>query len=289
MASYGRTFLLFGALAGVFTGVGYLLGSLWGVSPAASMGLFLAIAVAINAFTYFFSSKFVLWSYRARIVGATEAPRLHRIVSAIAQANGMPTPQIAIIPSMQPNAFATGRNPRHAVVAATEGILHLLDDAELAGVMAHEMAHVKNRDILIMSVAATIAGAISYAASAAYWGALFGGGRDENGGGNAFTAIAIAITAPLAAMLVQMAISRSREYAADAVGARLLGRPLALAAALRKLDACSRRIPMERGSPATAHLFIVNPFTGGGIASLFSTHPPMSERVRRLEAMAYGA
>jgi len=286
MASYGRTFLLFTVLTGLFMAIGFILGAMWGTDPYGSMLFFLVIAALFNVATYFWSDKFVLWSYRAKVVTEEEAPRLYRIVRDICQRNDLPMPRVAIIPSMNPNAFATGRNPKHAVVAATEGIMRLLNDDELAGVMAHEMAHVKNRDILIMSIAATFAGAISYATTAAYWGALFGGNR-ENGGGNLLTALVLMITAPLAAALVQMAISRNREYAADAVGAQLHGRPLALASALKKLHSIGSRVPMEQGSPATAHLFIVNPFSGGAMAALFSTHPPVEERVRRLEALAY--
>ena len=285
MASYGRTLLLFGAMTLLMMGVGWMLGALWGTDPTGTMLLFLVLAALFNLVTYFFSDKFVLWTYRAKIVGPEEAPRLHRIVRELVQGTDLPMPRVAIVPSMNPNAFATGRDPKHAVVAATEGILRLLDDEELRGVMAHELAHVKNRDILIMSLAATVAGAIAFAARSAFWSMLFGGNR--NGGGNVLVAVLLAVTAPIAAILVQLAISRNREYAADRVGAQIHGRPLALASALRKLHAYAGRVPMQQGNPATAHMFIVNPFTGGGMAAMFATHPPMEERVRRLEAMAY--
>jgi len=201
----------------------------------------------------------------------------------------MPMPRVYIIDSDTPNAFATGRNPEHAAVAATTGILRILSREELMGVMAHELTHVRNRDILISSIAATMAGAITYLAHMAQWAAIFGSGRDrdEEGGGGVIGMLAMAIIAPLAAMLIQMAISRSREYGADRGGAEISGNPLYLAGALRKLEMANHQIPMD-ANPATAHMFIVNPLTGGGIMSLFSTHPPIDERVRRLEEMAYG-
>lgn len=285
MASYGRTFLLFVALTGLFVGAGWILGGLFAGNPLTGMLVFLAIAAAFNLFTFFLSDKFVLWAYRARIVSAEEAPRLHRIVRALSDRAGLPMPRIAIIPDPSPNAFATGRSPQRAVVAATEGILRALDDDELAGVMAHELAHVKNRDILTMSLAATVAGAITFAARSAFWGMLFGGGDRDRGG--ILAVVLLMVLAPIAALLVQLAISRSREYAADATGARIHGSPLALARALKKLQYWSQRVPMESARPETAHMMIVAPFSGGGVAGLFTTHPPMEERIRRLEALAY--
>jgi heat shock protein HtpX len=231
-------------------------------------------------FGYFYSDKMVLHMYRARIVKEHEAPRLYKIVKRVSKKANIPMPRVAIIPEANPNAFATGRNPNHAVVAATEGILDLLDDDELEGVIAHEVGHVKNRDILVMSVAATIAGAISFAANFALWGSMFSD-RDSN----PILLLIIAITAPIAAMLIQMAISRSREYEADRRGALLIGKPLALATALERLERGSRMYPLERGNPATSSLFIVNPFRGGALVTLFSTHPPIRERVRRLRKM----
>jgi heat shock protein HtpX len=264
-------------------GVGYVIGGVFAGAPLSGSLVFLFIAAAIKWVFYWYSDRIVLWSTRARIVTRAEAPRLHRIVEQLALRAGIPTPRVAIIPSAQPNAFATGRNPQMAIVAATEGIVQLLDDDELAGVMAHELGHVKNRDILVMSAAATVAGAITFAARMFFWGALFGGGRE--GGGNIFGAILLAILAPIAALLVQMAISRNREYMADRAGAEISGNPRALARALRSLERGAERIPMERANPAQAHMYIVNPLRGSAIASLFSTHPPTDERVRRLEAM----
>lgn len=283
MASAWRTLALFGALTALFMAVGYAIGGFFVGQPVVGSLVFLVVAAGINFVSYWWSDRIVLWSTRAKIVEPHEAPRLHRIVSDLARRANMPTPRIALIPSHQPNAFATGRNPDNAVVAATVGILHILDDDELAGVMAHELAHVKNRDVLIMSAAATVAGAITFAARMFFWGALFGGNRE--GGGNIIGAILLAILAPIAAILVQLAISRSREYVADRVGAQICGNPRSLASALRTLERGAKSIPMEAGSPAQAHLYIVNPFRGG-VGSWFSTHPPMEERIRRLEAMA---
>ncbi len=247
------------------------------------------IAIGMNAFSYWFSDKLVLKMYKAKEAGERDAPELYRVVRDLTSRANMPMPRVYVIPSAAPNAFATGRNPSHASVAATEGVLKLLSREELAGVMAHELAHVRNRDILIGTVAATIAGAIGMLASMAQWAMIFGGGRrDENGGGGIIGMIAMMILAPIAAALIQMAISRSREYQADATGAELCGNPLWLASALKKLDAQSKRVPMT-ASPATAHMFIVSPLRGGGAARLFSTHPPMAERVSRLEKMAHGA
>jgi heat shock protein HtpX len=248
-------------------------------------------ASVMNLISYWFSDKIVLRMYGAREVTEAEAPVLYGITRDLAMRSNLPMPKVYVIPSDAPNAFATGRNPKHAAVAATEGILRLLNRDELMGVMAHELSHVMNRDILIGTIAATIAGAISMIANMAQWGMIFGGyggRRDDNeGAGNMISAIAMMILAPIAAALVQMAISRSREYQADATGARISGNPIALANALRKLQMGSQRIPLD-ANPATAHMFIVNPLRGGGIVSLFSTHPPMEERIARLEQMAYG-
>jgi len=251
-------------------------------------GMMMALIMAgvMNLVSYWFSDKIVLKMYGAREVTEAEAPRLYRITNQLAMKAMLPMPKVYIIPGMSPNAFATGRNPQHAAVAATEGILQMLNDEELEGVMAHELAHVGNRDILISSIVATIAGAISYLAHMAQWAAIFGGGRDrDEEGGSPFVMIAMAIVAPIAAMLIQMAISRSREYSADAYGARICRKPLALASALKKLHMGVAAIPMNANS-ATAHMFIVSPLTGGGLMSLFSTHPPMEERVKRLEELS---
>src|SRR5262245_62743544 len=246
-------------------------------------------ASATNLFSYWFSDKIVLRMYGAQEVSETDAPKLWSVTHDLALKMNMPMPKVYVIPSDSPNAFATGRNPNHAAVAATEGILRLLTREELSGVMAHEMGHVRNRDILIGTIAATIAGAISMLANMAQWAMIFGGGRrdDREGAGGMIGGILMIILAPIAAALIQMAISRSREYEADATGARISGNPLALASALRKLQASTQRVPMD-ATPATAHMFIVNPLRGGNFVNLFSTHPPMEERIARLEAMVYG-
>ncbi len=278
-----RTIGLFGLMMLLFIVVGWLVGGLFYGSPMVGMGFFLAIAAVLNVVSYFWSHKIVLWSHDAEIVDETQAPRLHRIIRELSHDAGIPMPQVAITPSNTPNAFATGRNPENAVVAATQGILQLLDDDELRGVMAHELAHVQNRDILVMSAAATLAGAIAFAARSAMWGAIFGGGRDR---GNLVTIMLLAVTAPMAAMLVQAAISRNREFKADATGARLSNDPMSLSRALRKLEAGIDRRPDQDGNPAHSHLYIANPFRGGTMVRLFSTHPPMDERVERLQQMA---
>jgi len=251
------------------------------------MAIAFVLALVMNAGSYWFSDKIVLGMYGAQPVTEAEAPQLYRIVRQLAAEARIPVPPIYIIQDDSPNAFATGRNPQHAAVAVTEGILRIMNEDELRGVLAHELSHVRNRDTLIMTIAATIAGAITYLAQMAQWAAIFGGGRrsDENGGGgSAIGALLMAILAPFAAMLIQMAISRSREYQADASGAQLCHRASGLAQALQKLDMASRQVPME-ATPATAHLFIVNPLTAGGLATLFSTHPPIEERIARLRAM----
>jgi len=243
-------------------------------------------ALVMNGVAYWFSDKIVLRMYGAKEIGPEEAPGLHRIVQELAMQAQMPMPKLYLIPQMAPNAFATGRDEKHAAVAVTEGILRILDDRELRGVLAHELSHIKNRDILVGTIAATMAGAISMLANMAHWGMIFGGrGGDQREGGHPIVALAMIIIAPLAAMLVQMAISRSREFGADATGAAISGDPLSLANSLRKLQRGVERTPME-ANPATAHMFIVNPLTGGGLMTLFSTHPPLEERVRRLERIA---
>ena len=240
----------------------------------------LIIAAAMNLGSYWFSDKVVIKMYRGK---ETLSGELYEVVSEICQQNNLIMPKVYLLPQPTPNAFATGRNPAHAVVAATEGIMQVLSRAELKGVMAHEMAHVQNRDILIGSIAATFAGAISYMAHMAQWAMIFGGRDDEDS--NPIAMIAMMILAPIAAMLVQMAISRSREYGADKKGAELCGNPHDLANALRKLEASNQRMPMQKVNEATAHMFIVNPLSGKKMAKLFSTHPPMEERIRRLEGM----
>jgi len=249
-------------------------------------GMFLALAIAVvmNFVSYFYSDKIALSMYRAQPVTREELPRAYAAVERLTQKIGIPMPKMYVIPSESPNAFATGRNPSHASVAVTHGILGLLNDEELEGVLAHELGHVNNRDILISSVAATLAGAITMLASMGRWAMLFGGfgggSRDRRDGGG-FAALLMLIVAPIAAMLIQLAVSRSREYQADATGAHFTGNPYALASALQKLDAYSRRIPMQ-ASPSTAHLFIIQPLLGMNFSSLFSTHPPIAKRIERL-------
>ena len=248
------------------------------------MMLALVFAAVMNFVSYFFSDKIALAMYRAQPVTREELPRAYQIVERLTQKIGIPMPKIYVIPTESPNAFATGRNPSHASVAVTHGILGLLTDEELEGVLAHELGHVNNRDILISSVAATIAGAITMLANMAKWGMLFGGfgGRDrEDRGGGGLAALFMIIVAPIAAMLIQLAVSRSREYQADASGAHYTGNPYALASALQKLDAYSRRLPLQ-ATPSTAHLFIIQPFLGMSFSNLFSTHPPIAKRIERL-------
>jgi heat shock protein HtpX len=247
------------------------------------------IAIGINFVSYWFSDKIVLRMYGAQPVTEQEAPQLYNMVASLAQKASIPMPRVYMIESDSPNAFATGRNPEHGVVAVTTGILRILNQNELEGVLAHELTHIKHRDILIQTVAASMAGAITMLGSWARWGAILGGGRDddEGGGGNIFSVIIFSIVAAFAAMLIQLAISRSREYLADEGGAQLSGHPANLANALRRLQAGVATTPMNDANPSTAHMFIVNPFTARGVLSLFSTHPPMEERIRRLEEMAY--
>lgn len=260
-----------------------LVGGLIGGKSGMIFALFLA--GVMNFTSYWFSDKIVLRIYRAQKIDEGDNPRLYRIVRATSQKARLPMPKVYIIPTNTPNAFATGRSPNHAAVAATYGILKILNDDELEGVISHELTHIKNRDILTASVVATIAGAISMLAFMARWTAIFGGyGRDNNRGGGLGLLVA-AIVAPIAAMLIQLAISRSREYAADEGSAKISHKPLALAQALKKLQYANKRIPLE-ANPSTAHLFIVNPLRGGGLTSLFSTHPPVEERIARLRNLA---
>jgi heat shock protein HtpX len=282
--NYFRTFILLAGMTMLFLWIGQLVGGQQGMVMA------FALAVVMNFVSYWFSDKIVLAIYRAKPAPESQYPHMHRVVRNLAQTMNIPVPRVYVIPTETPNAFATGRNPQHAVVACTDGILRLLNERELTGVLGHELGHVKNRDILISSVAATMAGAIMMLARMAQWGAMFGGygHRDDNRGGNALAPIALlltAILAPLAAMLIQAAVSRSREYAADASGAHYTGDPLALASALKKLEAGSKALPMPGAGPATAHLFIVNPLNARQVMHLFSTHPPVEDRVARLEAM----
>ena len=246
------------------------------------------LAVLMNFFSYWFSDKIVLMMYHAKEAPPQDYPKIHRIVQNLATKADIPKPKVYIIPVETPNAFATGRSPAHASVAVTEGILRILTDDELEGVISHELSHVHNRDTLIMTVVATVAGAIYMLSDMARWAAIFGGigGRDnDREGGNPLALLIIAILAPIVATLIQLAISRSREYMADESGAKLCGRPLSLANALRKLYNYSRQVPMQ-ANPTTAHLFIVNPLTGGGFTNLFSTHPPIERRIARLEELA---
>ena len=284
-----RLFMLYVVLTGVFVFFGWAIGSVFFGDPTSSNVLFLVLAAGMNVFSYFLSDRMVLWSYRAKTITESQAPELFRIVREVAQQAKIPMPKVAIIPTQTPNAFATGRNPNHAVVACTQGILNILSPDELRGVLAHEVSHVRNRDILVMSVAATIAGAISYLAEMAMWSSIFGGGRSRNASeGTVIIAILGLILAPIAAMLIQLSISRSREYKADYSGARLLGQPLALASALQKLETANKRRPLQFGSPSSQSLFIVNPFRATTFTRLFSTHPPIQERIKRLEDLARG-
>ncbi len=255
-------------------------------------GMIMAIlfATIMNVGMYWFSDKLVLRMYKAQPVTEAEAPELHAMVRILVQKAGMPMPKVYIIPEETPNAFATGRNPEHAVVAVTQGIMRMLNREELSGVIAHELAHIKHRDMLTGTIVATMAGAISMLAQMAQWSMIFGGGRrdGDDEGGSPIVALVMMIVAPIAAMLIQMAISRTREFEADKGGAQIAGNPSGLANALLKLDKGSQLIPMADAKPATAHMFIVNPLTGGGLMKLFSTHPPIAERVQRLNDMARG-
>jgi len=280
-----RTTILLAVLTALLIWIGDMLGGRQGAIIA------LLLAGGMNFFSYWFSDKIVIKMYGGQEVTAQDDPELYGMVQDLTQRAGLPMPKVYLLPQDTPNAFATGRNPEHAAVAVTDGIRRILNKRELAGVLGHELSHVKNRDILVSTIAATLAGAIGYLAQMAQWAMIFGGNRDrdEEGGSNIFGLIVMMIVAPIAAMLIQMAVSRSREYGADEGGAKVTGDPLALASALRKLHMGAQNIPLHVNNAtanATAHMFIVNPLTGHGLASLFSTHPPMEERIARLEAMA---
>ncbi len=280
-----KTFLLLTVLTAILLFMGQLIGGRTGLTIA------LALAGVMNFIAYFLSDKIVLAMYGAKELSAAEAPSLHRIVEELSVSAGIPKPKLYIVPSPSPNAFATGRSPSNGVVAVTQGLLRILNENEVRGVIAHELAHIKNRDTLVQVVAATIAGAIMYLANMLRWSLFLFGPRhsDEREGGGGIGGllglIVLAVVAPLAAMIVQLAISRSREYLADEVGARVSGDPLALASALKKISGYAERIPLD-ANPATSHLFIVNPLSGSSILNLFSTHPPVEKRIERLEKMA---
>jgi heat shock protein HtpX len=277
-----KTFMLMALLTALVIFIGGLIGGNNGMMFA------FMFALVMNFGSYWFSDKIVLGMYHAQEITEQSHPAIFGIVRDLAQRTGLPMPRVYMIPSEQPNAFATGRNPEHAAIAMTDGIIRTLSSDELRGVLAHELAHVQHRDILIGTVAATMAGAISMLATMAQWAMIFGGGRSsDNERGNPIGSLLMIILAPIAAMLIQMAISRSREFEADRGGAEIAGNPLSLANALRKLEAKAETVPMN-ATPATAHMFIVNPLRGGGMLSLFSTHPPMEERIARLEQMVYG-
>jgi len=274
-----------GVLLAVLTAMLVLIGG--AIGGQQGMVIAFAIALVMNFVSYWFSDKMVLAAYGAQPIDEAAAPRLYAIVRRLATRAGIPMPRVYLVQSETPNAFATGRNPQHAVVAVTEGIMRILDEDELEGVLAHELSHVKNRDVLISTIAATLAGAITYLAHMAQWAAMFGGRSrdDDEGGSNPIAMILLAILAPIAALLVQMAVSRSREFQADATGAQVAGRSWGLAKALEKLQMANQAMPMAAATPATAHLFIVNPLSGQTLMRLFSTHPPLEERIARLRAM----
>jgi heat shock protein HtpX len=277
--NYLKTTLLLAGLSGLLLAIGSFLGGNW-------ITIMLIVAIGMNGIAYFFSDKIAIRAARAVPVTEAQFPELYQIVKGLADRADIPMPRLYVSPSPQPNAFATGRNPENAAVAVTQGILPILDRRELEGVLAHELSHVQNRDILISSVAATIGAVITWIAQLAFFLPL---GGDDDDGGNPLAALLMLILAPIAALLIQMAISRSREFGADSSGARLTADPLALASALRKIEAYARGTPPATTNPSTAHLFISNPFKGGaGVANLFSTHPSTAERVDRLERMAYG-
>ena len=276
-----RSVMLMGFLMGLLMIAGLIIG---GGNPYVVL-VFLMVALLINLVTYWYSDGLILRMYRAQVLREDENPSLQTMVSNLATRAGIPKPKVALIPSDTPNAFATGRNPSNSAVAVTRGAQALLSEDELEGVLAHEISHIKNRDTLIMVLAAAIAGAIGYMAFAARWSLFMGGNRRNDGGGTIVALILLAILIPLAAVIIRLAISRGREYLADRGGAEVSGRPISLANALEKIEGHVRRRPVKGGNPATSHLFIVNPFRGDSITSIFSTHPPIKERVRRLREM----
>jgi len=279
MGNQFKTAILLGVLTCIIIWIGNVLGGQNGMMFA------FILALGMNFFSYWFSDKIVLSMYRAKEVTEADAPDLFASVQKLTSASGLPMPRVYIIQSDSPNAFATGRNPSHAAIAVTSGIMRLLTREELEGVLAHELAHVHNRDILIGTIAAVLAGAITFIANMARWAAIFGGGsRDDEEGSSGIELLVLAVIAPIAAMIIQLAISRSREYLADETGARFAGNPFCLASALEKLNYASRKIPLP-ANPTTAHMFIVKPFSGKAMMSLFSTHPPIEERIKRLRAM----
>ena len=281
MSSQIKTFMLLALLSGLMLLIGKAMGGSTGLAIA------LVIALVMNVGSYWFSDKIVLATYKAKELSPADAPMLHRMVEELSHKAGIPMPRLYMVPDSSPNAFATGRNPEHAAVAVTEGIMRLLNPDELRGVLAHEIAHIANRDILVQSVAGVLATVVMYAANMLQWSAIFGGGRSSeegNSGGGLVGGLLLAFLAPIAASLIQFAISRSREYMADATGASISGTPEALASALAKLSNRVEQDPIHEGNQATAHMFIVNPFAGG-LGGLFSTHPPVEERIRRLREM----
>ncbi len=280
MVNTMKTFILMAALTALFMFAGQALGGQSG------MGFALIMALGMNFFAYWYSDRLALTMSRAREVSYDQAPQLHAMIERLARNAGLPKPKVYVMPGQTPNAFATGRDPEHAALAVTEGLLQLLQQDELEGVIGHELGHIKNRDILISSMAAVMAGAISYLATMAQWTMIFGGGgNDDKGRSNLVAMLVMMIVAPLAAVIIQMAISRSREYLADGTGAKICGHPISLANALQRLEQYNRSVPMKV-NPATAQMYIVNPLAGGAMASLFSTHPPIQERIKRLRAMA---
>ena len=279
MINQFKTVLLLGALTGLFLGIGYFFGP-------SGLTIALIMALVMNLISYFFAHKIVLFMYRAKEADKTKYKGLYRDVKQVSELANLPMPKVYIVPTNAFNAFATGRNPKHSVVAVTEGILELLTEKELKGVIAHEISHIRNRDILIGTIAAVIAGAISYIAFMARWGAIFGGDRDR-GGGNIIGLLLLGIITPIIALIIQLAISRSREYLADNTGARLIKDPDALASALIKLHDGVKQNPLKFGSESTAHMFIVCPFNMKGVMSILSTHPSVTERVKRLKAIKF--
>jgi len=278
-----KTVFLMTLMMMLFLLVGGLLGGRDGLMIA------FIFSLGMNFFSYWFSDKIVLSMYGAREVTEREAPQLYRLVRKLTQNAGLPMPKVYVIDNPNPNAFATGRNPQNAAVAVTTGILRILNDDELEGVLAHELAHIKHRDILLATIVATFVGTITFISRMAGWTMMFAGGnRDREDNGNLVASLVLMIVAPIAALLLQLAISRSREFLADEGGAKISGKPLSLASALRKLEQAAQIVPMHNANPSTAHLFIVNPLRGGGIAKLFSTHPPIEERIQRLELIAQG-